>query len=499
MFEKITSAVKGVLQKMGLIKSIQSVSEIKSIPIDDKFYQTIDMWKALYQGYFSDWHDVHYQTINGRKKRRMSTLMMPKMLSQEMATLIFNERCEINISDQGLYEKIKSIFDDNKFTKRFQDYLEFQFALGGMVIKPYVTDGKIKLSYVTADCFIPISWDNQGIHEAVFPHEIRKGDKKYTHLEWHLWEGKEYVIKNELYVADKNSGDIGRKVQLSTLFPDLEEEVRIKDFKRSGFVYFRPNLANHIDMSSPLGIPIFAAALDEIKTLDIAFDSYQREFRLGKRRILVPASALKPVINKTTGNLERYFDADDEVYEGFNTGDEDGKIQDNSVSLRVEEHIAGINSLLDLISMKTGFSSGSFSFDGRSVKTATEVVSENSKTFRTKQSHENIIESALTELVEVIVQLAELYGIFTRPADGWEVTVAFDDSIAEDQTSEIGKQVQMLSNKVTTRKKAIMKLHGLSEKEAEQLLKEINAENATATAEAIDFFGMNKKTKTSGE
>jgi hypothetical protein len=41
--------------------------------------------------------------------------------------------------------------------------------------------------------------------------------------------------------------------------------------------------------------------------LDIAFDSYQREFKLGKKRILVPDSAIQTVIDPITGQMHRYF------------------------------------------------------------------------------------------------------------------------------------------------------------------------------------------------
>ncbi|MBB6446473.1 phage portal protein [Bacillus benzoevorans] len=491
MFETIKSFFRKVGEKMGLIKNIKALSDIKSIPVDDQFYQLIDQWKAIYQGYFSEFHDVKYMTINGQKKRRRATLNMPKVLSQEMATIIFNERCEINISDEGLSGNIESVLDDNHFTKKFQDYLEFQFALGGMVVKPYFDADKIKLSFVTADCFVPMSWDNKGINESVFLNQIRKRDKRYTHLEFHIWENKTYVIKNELYES-QNDADLGVKVPLSTLFPDVEEEVRIEGFKRASFVYFKPNLANNIDMSSPLGIPLFANSLDTLKTIDIAFDSFQREFALGKKRILVPQSAVRTVVDPMTGQLTRYFDADDEVYEAMNFEMDSDAIKDISVELRVEEHIAAINAMLNLLSMQTGFSSGSFSFDGKSVKTATEVVSENSKTFRTKQSHENVIEAGITELIEVIVQLAELYGVFDRPADEWKVTVTFDDSIAEDQGAEITKQIQLVSNGLTTKKKAIMRVHGFTEEEAELTLREIREEQATALAESVDFFGVNK-------
>ncbi|ARK28786.1 Phage portal protein, SPP1 Gp6-like [Halalkalibacter krulwichiae] len=457
---------------MGITKHIKSLSQLKQIPMDDEYYKHIDKWKALYQGYFSDWHDLQYNTVNGTKKRTMATLGMPKVVAQEMASLIFNERCEINISDEGLSKEITNVFEQNKFVKRFQDYLEFQFALGGMVIKPYFSDGQLKLSYVTADCFVPLSWDNQGIHEAVFPNEIRKGDKRYTHLEWHLWEGKEYVIKNELFVSDNNS-DLGKQVPLSVLYPDLEEEVRITAFKRSNFVYFRPNVANNIDMHSPLGISLFANALDTLKSLDIAFDSYQREFRLGKRRIIVPASAVKMVVDGQ-GNMVRYFDADDEVYQAMGSGGmDDQKIHDSTVELRVEEHIAAINSLLNLLATQTGFSTGAFTFDGKSMKTATEVVSENSKTFKSKQSHENVIEAGLTELIDCVIQTAELYELFSRPKENWDVTVTFDDSIAEDRAAEINKQIKMVVGGLQSRKRAIMKVHGVTEDEAMVILKEV--------------------------
>src|SRR5690606_31265168 len=111
--------------------------------------------------------------------------------------------------------------------------------------------------------------------------------------------------------------------------------------------------------------------------------------------------------------MHRYFDANDEAYQAFNFMDSDAqKIQDMSVEIRVDEHIKAIQALLDILAMQIGFSAGAFTFDGQGVKTATEVVSENSKTYRTKNSHEVVVEEALKELIACIVQAAELYGLF---------------------------------------------------------------------------------------
>lgn len=494
MFKAIVDTVRRWMYKLNLIKGIKKISDKKDIPINEESYKHIDMWKALYSGHYDDWHNVKYHTIEGQKSRRMASLNMAKVISQEMAALIFNEKCSINISDKTLSDNIKNVLDENNFIREFQRYLEYTFALGGMVIKVYWDEG-IKLSYVTADCFIPITWDNKHITEGVFVNEISKGDKKYTLLEWHLIEvgeeGQRYVIKNELYES-KNQGDLGVKVPLDTLYPNLEEQVWIKDISRPIFAYFKPNTANNLDLYSPLGISIYANALDTLKSLDIAFDSFQREFILGKKRIMVPNSAIRTVIDPQTGIPLRYFDATDEVYEAMNFDDGAKQIQDISVELRVEEHTAAINALLNYVSMQVGFSAGAFSFDGQGVKTATEVVSENSKTFRTKQSHETIIEDGIRDLVDIIIEIAALYNEFNS-TDEYEVTVTFDDSIAEDQTAEINKQVTLVMNGLTTKKLAIMKIHGVSEEEAERIVQEIQNENKMVMPEGVDFFGMNNK------
>ncbi|WP_077623832.1 phage portal protein [Sediminibacillus massiliensis] len=489
MFKSIIYKIKEVLYRLNIIKGINSLENHKDIYMNEEMYQKIDDWKALYKGYHEEIHTIKYHTVGkGQQTRRMQTLNMPKVISEEMASLVFNEKCEISIGDEGLKKDINDVFKKNKFYKKFQDYLEYNFAHGGMVIKPYVEGEQIKFSFVTADCFIPISWGNDGVREGVFVNEFRKGNKKYTHLEWHIWENGIYVIRNEVYES-KNGNDLGIKVPLERFFPDLDEEVPIENLKRPLFVYFKPNIANNIDTQSPMGISLYANSIDTIKSIDTAFDSFQREFRLGKKRILVPAQMVKTVVDPNTQEFHRYFDADDETYEAMKYQQpEEGKIHDISIELRVEEHISAINAMLNLLAMQTGFSSGTFTFDGQSMKTATEVVSEQSKTFKSKKSHETIIEAGLQELIESIVQIGELYKLISAPKDV-EVTVTFDDSVAEDKTAEVARSIQLVSNKLSPRKKEIMKIHGVTEEEALEMMKEIDEENATATAQDVDFFG----------
>lgn len=491
MFRKAFNSVRRWLYRMGWIKGIKNLENHKDIMISEEMYAYIDMWRSLYRGYLEQdndgvlWHKHIYKTLDGVKERRLDTLNMPKISAGEMASLVYNEKCEISIGDNDneTAKFIEDVLKENKFNKKFQDYLEYSFAIGGMVIKPYVENEQIKLSFVTADCFVPISWSNETITEAVFVNEIQKGNKKYTHLEWHEWKNgkdkngkpiKEYVITNELYESN-NSAELGVKVPLSTLpqYANIDEKVPVKNLTRPLFAYFKPNTANNIDTQSPLGISIFANAMDTLKAIDVAFDSFNREFRLGKKRIIVPAHMIKTVVDPETGNAYRYFDSNDETYEAFNSAEMDNeKIQEMNITLRVDEHVNAINALLNLYAMQTGFSSGTFTFDGQSMKTATEVISEQSKTFKSKKSHEIIIESALQELIHTIIELADLYGIHSATKD-YEIKVSFDDSIVEDDNSEIEKESKKVINKMTSRRRAIMKIEGCTEEEAMEIIKEI--------------------------
>lgn len=484
MFSNAITKIKEMLNKMGLIKSIGKVTDHKRIAEQEEMYTQIGIWKSLYKGFYKPFHHVTFSTLEGHRERDMNTLHMGKVAAAEMASLIYNEKCKISIGDKTVQEFIDDVLKQNKFDKNFQDYLEYSFAMGGMVIKPYIERGndgqlKIMLTFVSADSFIPISWKNGNIYEALFPNEFVEQGEYFTHLEFHLWKDGIYTVEHELYKS-KTKSEMGIKVSLSQSeqTKNFEPSTPIAAINRSLFVYIKPNVANNVDTKSPLGISLYANALDTMKTIDTAFDSFNREFRLGKKRIIVPAHFVKTVIDPKTGQRHRFYDDTDETYEAFDSGsgaDEGEGIKDISTALRVDEHIAGINSLLNLYSMQIGFSSGTFSFDGQSMKTATEVISENSKTFKSKKSHEIIIEGAIQELVGSIVTLAGLYDIFKFDGE-YEVSVSFDDSIADDKMTNINQQSQMVIAGLQSKLRAIIEIQGVTEEEALKILAEIDEE-----------------------
>lgn len=512
----LINKLKGAFGKMGDIftpQQVKSIFDINGVPSFRQFYDNgILIWKHVYRGYYSKWHEIKAPTINdSAAKRTRETLCAGKAVCSELAGLVWAEQCDVNVSRKGfnadaehpdkLAAFVKSVLSDNNFNTKMREHIEQVMALGGGTLKVWCdvkkdesgTDiagsEKIKIGYGMADQFVPLAWSNSDVAEGVFISREAKGGYYYTRLEFHRWNGEEYVISNELYrhkAGSAESQDIfGERVPLNALYTHLSPSAKVSGLQRSLFSYYRTNIANNLDDNSPLGISVYANALSTLKALDICYDSFVREFTLGRKRIIVPASAIRYVNDPNTGRRCRYFDADDEIYEAFSTDElESLQIKDNSVELRVEEHEAAINAFLGILSFQLGLSAGSLTFDKvEGLKTATEVISEKSKTYKTVKLHQSGIQPAVEKLVRNIIDVAILYGLTydgesveRLAAGGYDVSIYFDDAIIQDRQTNINEGVLLVSNELMSKKRFMVEKLGYTEEEAIAELQEIAAE-----------------------
>lgn len=503
MFNKLKDKLGGWIKM--IFNKNSNIKDILKATVNEEHYRLMDVWKEIYSGYHKPWHNITYQTVNGNKQRTMHSLRMAKASTEKLSKIIFTERVLINIDDKAFGDFIHDTLNDNRFNKVFQGKLEQMFALGGLILKAVPKqqqDGSYKLSitYITPDAFIPIRYENGEVTEAAFPHVTKKNDKTYCLYEIHEWvyetiketgvKVKVLQVRNELYEQLNELDDKIKRIPLDFLYPDLKDVVLIRGLKDPLFVYIKPNIANNFDLQSPLGISIYANALDTLYAIDQTFDSLIREFKLGKRKIIVPYAAIKTVIDPVDGSMHRYFDADDEAYQAFNFQDPDKqKIIDNTVALRVDEHTSAISALLNIYAMQTGFSAGSFTFDGASVKTATEIVSEQSATYHTKQVNEELIEEGLKRFINVMGQLGELYDLVTMP-DDYEIEMFWDDTIVKDKYTDSDFFIKLVGNGLWSKKRAIMKIMDVTEKEADDILAEIAKEQATNNPNIESILGV---------
>lgn len=513
----------------GMAKEYKSIFDLQDVPAFNQFYNIgIFPWKYLYRGFYKPWHLIPAPTIaDPQHKREMSYLNMSNAISAEIAGMVWTDQCDVCVSIEGndseydpLHDYIQHVLKHNNFQKKMGEAIEQAAALGGEALKTWYEvkrdregneipeTGEVKIGYAMADQFVPTAWNNAGVSDGIFVSRQARGGYYYTLLEWHIWDGTTYIIRNELYRAEQKKegvgGDqdiLGFRYPLAELYPYLDDEVAI-DTEKSLFTYFRTPRANNIDDNSPLGVSMYANAMDTLHAIDICFDSFVREFRLGKKRIIVPARMIRNVVDPVTGKNVRYFDATDETYEALSTDDPDTlKIQDNSVVLRVTEHVDAMNALLNILCLQVGLSFGTFSFDMHGgIKTATEVVSENSKTYKTVKNFQNQITPAIEELIDAIIQVASLYevvwdgySIRELAARGYSTTVTLDDGIVQDRQTNINEGMTLVGAGLMSKFKFLTDPkygQNLTEEDALAELKRISEESAV-TLPQLDLLDLN--------
>ena len=516
----------------GLAREFKNVFELGGVPAFNQYYEFgIFIWKWLYRGFYKLWHLIPAPTIADPKNKRMLfRLNTAKAICSEMASLVWGEECTVNVSRDGfeatddnqdpLNEFVQKVLGENALKEKMQESIEQALALGGAAMKVYsdvrrddegneIPDTRrINIGYAMADQFIPTAWDNAKVTEGLFISRIAKNGYYYTRLEWHKWNGLTYTITNELYRAEMRKGAVegedqdilGVRWPLADIYPYLEEETVIP-VSESLFTYWRTPIANNLDDNSPLGMSVYGNALETLHALDICYDSFVSEFRLGRKRIIVPARCIKTIVDPVTGVPARYFDPNDEVYEALATDTaEDLHIQDNSVELRVEEHIRAINAFLSILCLQTGFSAGTFTFDQHTgLKTATEVVSENSKTYKTIKTIQNQLAPAIEHLVRNIIDVAVLYemdfegqSIESLASGGYHVIVTFDDGVTQDRQTNINEGVMLVGAGLLSKHTFLTDRkygQGLTPEQADEELKRIAEENRTNGVVVDRIFG----------
>lgn len=464
---------------MKLYDNIQNVLSKRNINVTvGTVYDLMAECKEWYRGDVNDFHHYNVKLIKGTTKpHEKKTLNMAKKVCEDFSKLEWSEKIEINLESAKNTKKLLAVLNskENDFNDNFPIFLEKLYALGTMVTIEYKKNNKTIIDYVDGDLILPFSYTNNYINGIITISRFEKEKEYYTLLTFHEYDEGLYLKTNELYIS-KSKDELGKEINFKAIYPNVLESELIET-EHPRFQVWRLPIANNFDTGSPMGLSILANHFDKFKAIDNKYDSFDREFDLGKRRILVPVSMVK---GKTLGVDDKgqtinvcYFDSDDEVYVGIN-GLDNEEIKDISFDLRVQEHIDGINTELNYLSAGVGLGTGYYKFDkSGGVKTATEVISENSDTYRTMVNHRNAIYSCLRDLISSI---CEMEGIKFK-----EISISTDDSIIED-SDNIRKQAMSEYNAGLISKAEYFRLtRKLKDNAASELVIKMNQEIQAGT------------------
>lgn len=454
--------IRGVINKMIKKDGIEKILNIQ-VAMSPEMGEAIRLWMNIYTNNAS-W-------LN----RDVKSLDLAASICSEFATLVTLEfKSEITGSKRAdfLQEQYKVILEN------LANHIELECAGGGIIYKPYVSNNKIITDVVRADCFFPTEFDSNGqCTGGIFIAQKTKEDNIYTKLEIHNYNcvKQSHTIENRAYIS-QTRGEIGRQINLKESIPEwakLDIKTVILNVKRPLFAYSKIPLANNTDPNSPLGVSVFARAVNQIQDADEQYGRTMWEYEGSEKAIYADVRSLrtkKNGDNKTNWFMPRLKQR---LFKNVSVEKEDF-FHDYSPEVRDEAFWRGLNKIKQEIEFKSRLAYGTLSDPQYISKTATEVKSSKQRSFAVVKKIQESSQNALEHLIYIYDVLATLYEL--APQGNYETSFSWKDSILTDEDTE--RQVTMIEvdKGLESKKRYLMKTKGMTEKQALELLDEIEKE-----------------------
>ena len=212
------------------------------IPVSVEMEIALDDWVAAYEKK-SYWI-----------KDDVVSLSLPAIVAKETARLILTGG-KSWVSGSARADYVQQQYQN--YMKNARKDVEYGCALGGIILKPFLSGTEVKVDAICADRFFPISFDSDGyITDAVFIEQLTRSDKYYTRVERHSLDlkTKVYSVDNLAFVSSSPEL-MGSSCSLEAVpeWADYTEHVQIENCERPLFAYFKVPGANNIDRRSPTG------------------------------------------------------------------------------------------------------------------------------------------------------------------------------------------------------------------------------------------------------
>jgi A118 family predicted phage portal protein len=459
----IISRIKGWFNMIfkDRIKEEFNIESITSTEMDTMIARCV----KIYQGR-PEWLDDedHIKTINFAKAICSETA--------RLVTLGIKITVDGSARAKWLQEEVDKIYF------QLRDWVEYGCTYGTVVLKP---NGE-GVELVTPSNFVVTDSDNGEITGIVFMNRKTTGNKFYVRLEYHRFVDGVYVVTNRCYLAN-NENEKGRLVDIkNTPWSNLEEELSIQNITKPLYGVLKMPHANNVDVDSPIGLPVFSDAIEELKDLDIAYSRNSKEIHDSKRTVLLDSDRLLPTGGKVaqTGayfkNQRETMGLPDYVKNVYGNGTEDF-YQEINPQLNTDTRLSGINALLSQIGYKVGYSNGYFVFNETTgIQTATGVEAEQQRTIQLIKDMRDKLESCMNGLLYALNVFADLYGL--APVGNYEPLYSFGDITYNYEDEKSRWWGYVMAGKVPSWM-YFMKFEGMSEEEARTIEKEMQPKQPT--------------------
>lgn len=442
-----------------------------NIAVSTELESKIQKWEQMYRNK-AEW-------INEDVK----SLELPSAIANEFVRLTMAE-FKTNITGGARATYIKNIYD--YAIKELPNNLEYGNAKGGLIIKPYVKNGRIFTEFIQQGYFYPVEYDDTGkITSAIFVSQKVEGENIYTRLEYHSLKGTSYFIINKAFKS-KDKNDLGDEISLSAVeeWKMIEPKTKIDNIEKTLFAYYKTPMANNIT-KSPLGISVYSKAENLIKDADTQYGRTMWEYEASEKAIYASTEALKQR-NVNSNSLWEIPKLKERLFRAVDVAKANGEelFHDYSPDIRDEAFWRGLNKILERIEFNCMLAYGTLSEPTYSDKTATEIKASKQRSYTTVSRMQENLQNTLEDLLYAINVLTTLYRL--APEGTYQTSFEWGDSILTDTEKEQTLQMQEVNMGLRSKLRYIMFRYGLTEEQALEELQRIQEEKMS-NQEAFGF------------
>ena len=364
----------------------------------------------------------------------------------EMSRLNFGKRCcsddanlcevlEINAGDGEQADFVANVLSKSEFNTQYRKQLEKTSADGTTACyirldnatfmdDNSVRGGDIKLNYVEADAFMPLTVENDIVTEAAYSgSSLSKGKKQITLVLFTIGENGLYTA--ETHVFDDKGNEL----------KELETIVQLGDVKP--FAVMRNAEVNNLDDMTGYGLPKLWNAIPVLKITDLCYNVLFSDLDKAEKIILINELLCEFDENgkaNMTQEQKKLF-----VLMGEKLPEEKDLVQEYNPEIRIEQITKAFELALSLLSMTFGYGTKKYSFENGQITTATEYIGERQDQMQELNRQRQEATRYIQDICRAVMWFANTFQGKSFNLDQ-DILVDFDDSYITDKEADLERK-----------------------------------------------------------
>lgn len=463
--------------------------------ISQSYYSHINKWIDIWQGK-AEWLNI--QTVDN-KEYPMYSLGMAKRVCEDLASTITSEPFTITAKKNNdiLQEDLKRA----KVLKKLPAAIEIMGYSGtvgtvariknaeitqknGVFTLAKTDKTKIQTIDVKANQIIPLTIEDGEIIDCAIVSKqkrvINDKIKDVYYLELHELREKGYQITNKFFIKED-----GTEIRVNGVIDTYNTLSNVPLFSLG-----KIGRVNPISDNNGLGISLFGDSIDQLTILDLVYNNFGMDFKLGQKLMLINKKLTRIETEEYTdknGNLrtrehivypsdirkQQFVEIGNELMDDVN---EKPYIFEYNPDLRVGDNKEGVQFALDNLSFKVGYGTHYYSFETGNIVTATEAVIANKDFVNNGRKNREAVNEYLIGICRALLLCEKMLGNASIE-EKQEIEIAEVDGFLEDDSTVRQRAKEEVAMGLMSKKRYLMKVYGMNEEEAIKELQNINKED----------------------